>query len=83
MNETKCNWIENMISVETDGWTRPCCLETDNAARISNINDGIKIAFNHPKLLKLKEDLKAGFSEDTRYACIGRIWPNRFVFRII
>ena len=58
-----------MMSVETDGWTRPCCLETDNAARISNISDGIRVAFNHPKLMQLREDLKDGFSDKTRYAC--------------
>jgi hypothetical protein len=64
-----CSWLENMMSVETDGWTRPCCLETDNAARISNISDGIRVAFNHPKLMQLREDLKDGFSDKTRYAC--------------
>lgn len=65
----KCSWIENMISVETDGWTRPCCLETDVAARISKISDGIKTAFDHTKLLQLQTDLKNGFSDKTRYAC--------------
>jgi organic radical activating enzyme len=65
----KCAWIENMMSIETDGFTRPCCLETDHEARISPITDGIIVAFNHPKLLKLREDLKKGYSENTRSFC--------------
>lgn len=66
---TTCAWLENMMSIETDGWTRPCCLETNDAARISKISDGIRVAFNHPKLMQLREDLKDGFSEKTHYAC--------------
>lgn len=66
---TSCAWLDNMMSIETDGWTRPCCLETNDAARISKISDGIRIAFNHPKLIQLRNDLKDGFSEKTQYAC--------------
>lgn len=66
---TSCAWLENMMSIETDGWTRPCCLETNNAARISKISDGITVAFNHPKLMQLRDDLKDGFSDKTHYAC--------------
>jgi MoaA/NifB/PqqE/SkfB family radical SAM enzyme len=69
MSEFKCAWLENMISVEPDGWTRPCCGETSELARISNIKNGLVTAFNHPKLLKLKQDLVNGFNADTRYAC--------------
>jgi organic radical activating enzyme len=66
----KCAWVENMVSIETDGWTRPCCGETDNAARISPIQNGIKTAFNHPKLLTLRENLNStGYTADTEYAC--------------
>lgn len=65
-----CAWVDNMISVETDGWTRPCCGETDNAARISHISSGIMTAFNHQKLLSLKSELDTvGFTEKTRSAC--------------
>jgi organic radical activating enzyme len=65
----KCAWIENMMSIETDGWTRPCCLETSNSARISPIQDGILTAFNHTRLLDLRDNLKNGYSEKTRHAC--------------
>ena len=65
----KCAWLENMISIETDGWTRPCCLETSNNARVALISQGILNSFNHEKLLSLRDDLKEGFSEKTRHAC--------------
>ncbi len=65
----KCAWLENMISVETDGWTRPCCLETSNHARVFPISQGILKSFNHKKIITLREDLKDGFSEKTRHAC--------------
>ncbi len=65
-----CAWVENMVSIETDGWTRPCCGETDIAARISPIKDGIKTAFNHPKLLTLRDNLNStGYTQATEYAC--------------
>lgn len=65
----KCAWIENMISVEPDGWSRPCCGETSVLARISPISNGIINAFNDPKLLKLRSSLENGFSAQTRHAC--------------
>lgn len=37
----KCAWLENMISVETDGWTRPCCGEPSQTARIAPVSKGI------------------------------------------
>ena len=65
-----CAWVENMISIETDGWTRPCCGETDEGARISPIRDGIRTAFNHPKLLDLRNNLNStGFTDETAFAC--------------
>jgi hypothetical protein len=65
-----CAWVDNMISVETDGWTRPCCGETGDAARISQIDRGIKTAFNHPKLLELKKNLDTeGYSDKTNHTC--------------
>ena len=66
----KCAWVENMISIETDGWTRPCCGETSNDARISHISNGIQNAFNDKKLLELRSNLNStGFTSDTEYAC--------------
>jgi organic radical activating enzyme len=65
----KCAWIENMMSIETDGWTRPCCLETSDAARISPIQDGILTAFNHTRLIDLRDNLKNGYSIKTKHAC--------------
>lgn len=65
-----CAWVDNMISVETDGYTRPCCGETGVAAKISPISNGIMTAFNHSKLLELKHNLDTtGYSPLTNYAC--------------
>jgi organic radical activating enzyme len=65
----KCGWIENRLSIETDGYTRACCLETDNAARISHINSGINNSFNSKILLQLRDDLSTGFNEKTKPFC--------------
>jgi organic radical activating enzyme len=65
----KCIWIENRISIETDGYTRPCCLETDNLARIDKIDNGILHSFNHSKLLSLRENLKDGYGPLTKRYC--------------
>jgi len=65
----KCAWLENYLVVEADGWTRPCCLENSKTARISDVNEGILTAWNHPKLLKLREDLKNGYSDSTKPFC--------------
>lgn len=67
---TFCAWVDNMLSIETDGWTRPCCGETGIPARISHISNGINTAFNHPKLLELKNNLDSeGYTAKTEYAC--------------
>jgi MoaA/NifB/PqqE/SkfB family radical SAM enzyme len=65
----KCAWIENMMSVETDGWTRPCCAEPSKDARIAHINDGILAAWNNSKLLELRDNLDVGYSNQTRPFC--------------
>lgn len=65
----KCAWIENRLSIETDGYTRPCCLETDEGARIQRIEGGIKNAFESPILLDLRRNLKNGFNKDTEPFC--------------
>jgi len=58
-----------MMSIETDGSTRPCCLETSELAKITPIQDGIKQAFNHYRLLDLRNNLRDGYSEKTRNYC--------------
>jgi radical SAM protein with 4Fe4S-binding SPASM domain len=65
----KCAWLENMMSIETDGWTRPCCAEPSKDARIAHINNGIQAAWNNSKLLELREDLKNGYSKETQPFC--------------
>jgi hypothetical protein len=65
----KCAWIENMMSIETDGWTRPCCAEPSKQARIAHINNGIIAAWNDPNLIELRENLYTGYSEKTRPFC--------------
>jgi len=69
MSTFECGWVNNMMSVETDGWTRPCCLETGTPARIADISEGILIAFNHPKLIELHTNLTDGYSAKTRNFC--------------
>lgn len=65
-----CAWVDNMLSIETDGYTRPCCGETGIPARISHISQGIRTAFNHPKLLELKSNLDStGYTSKTEHAC--------------
>ena len=65
----KCAWINNYLVVETDGYTRPCCLEIDSNAQISPIKSGIVKSFNSKKLLRLEHDLKNGYSEKTDPYC--------------
>jgi organic radical activating enzyme len=67
--EKKCAWVENMISIETDGFTRPCCGEIGIGARITHISNGIINSFNHSRLINLKENLNNGFSADTSRYC--------------
>lgn len=65
----KCGWIENRLSIETDGYTRPCCLETNETAKISKIENGILNSFNHKKLLLLRQNLDNGFNSLTNLFC--------------
>lgn len=58
-----------MLTIETDGYTRPCCLETTEESRITHISDGILNAFNHETLLQLRKDLLNGYSDKTRDFC--------------
>lgn len=65
----KCAWINNHLVVETDGVTRPCCLETDKRAQISEISTGILKSFNHKRLLRLEQNLANGYSDKTDPYC--------------
>jgi len=69
MEKYKCAWIENMISIETDGFTRPCCLENSTKARIADASQGLVKAFNHEKLIKLRDNLSTGFTQYSRSFC--------------
>jgi organic radical activating enzyme len=65
-----CAWPNNYLVVESDGFTRSCCLETDKGAQIAPIKNGIINAFNDKKIILLQKDLsETGFSDKTRYAC--------------
>ena len=57
------------MSIETDGWTRPCCAEPSKQARIAHINNGIQAAWNNFKLLELRDNLDSGYSDQTRPYC--------------
>lgn len=58
------------MSIEPDGWSRPCCGETQNNARIAPISEGFKNAFNNHKLIFLKQELEEnGFTDKTRAYC--------------
>lgn len=65
-----CAWLQNRVSIETDGWTRPCCLEISPHAKIAKISNGIENAFNDQKLITLNYNLaNTGFSNKTDFAC--------------
>jgi organic radical activating enzyme len=69
-NSKPCAWTENWISIETDGFTRPCCGETDIQARIAPITQGILAAFNDSKLIELSETLHTqGYNAATEPYC--------------
>lgn len=65
----KCAWINNYLVIETDGFTRPCCLEIGGQAQISPIASGIVKSFNNNKLKRLELDLEKGFSNKTDPFC--------------
>lgn len=65
-----CPWLNNYVVVETDGYTRPCCIAVNDSTRIANIKDGIKNAFNDSKLAQLRNELEANdFSPFTSKYC--------------
>jgi hypothetical protein len=69
-NSKPCAWTEEWTSIETDGFTRPCCGETDVAARIAPIKNGILAAFNDAKLIELSTTLHTvGYNEQTEPYC--------------
>jgi organic radical activating enzyme len=58
-----------MISIETDGYTRPCCGENSIQSQISHISNGILNSFNDKKIIFLRDELKKGFSKNTMPFC--------------
>lgn len=70
MASKSCAWVDQTLVVETDGWTRPCCLETSSTARISRIEDGILNAWNSSIRTDLKNELDGpGFTDKTEPYC--------------
>lgn len=65
----RCAWADNIIVVETDGYTRPCCIEPLETSRISPVNNGLIESWNHPILKKLRSNLENGFSKSTDPWC--------------
>lgn len=69
MKTFRCAWVENMLSIEPDGYSRPCCGETSISSRIDKIENGILNSFNHKTLLDLRHNLENGFNDKTRPFC--------------
>ena len=65
----RCGWADNILVVETDGYTRPCCAEPGPSARIVPITDGIKSAWQSPVLKNLRLNLEQGYSDKTDPWC--------------
>lgn len=65
-----CSWTNNRLVVESDGWTRPCCLESNSNAKINDIKEGILKSFNNKTVIKLNDELKNnGFTSFTNKFC--------------
>lgn len=65
-----CPWLNNYVVIETDGYTRPCCIAVNDQARIQNVHEGIENAFNDSKLVQLREELaKNGFNDFASKYC--------------
>lgn len=58
----QCAWADNVLVVETDGYTRPCCLETRDQARLEPLDNGLISAWNSQKLQQLRKNLNNGYS---------------------
>ena len=80
----KCAWINNYLVIETDGFTRPCCLEIGGQAQISPIASGIVKSFNNNKLKRLELDLEKGdlfvtIEESDLVSLIKQIKEDEFI----
>ena len=54
----RCGWADNILVVETDGYTRPCCAEPRESARLERIQNGMLKAWESIKLQQLRNNLK-------------------------
>lgn len=66
----RCGWADNILVVETDGYTRPCCAEPRESARLEHIDDGMLEAWKSPVLETLRKNLEKGFSKRTDDWCV-------------
>ena len=67
----RCGWADNILVVETDGYTRPCCGEPSVDSRISELDGDTPLltAWQSPKLEYLRQQLKNGYSKLTDPWC--------------
>ncbi len=67
----RCGWADNILVVETDGYTRPCCGEPSADSRISKLYGDTPLlsAWYSPKLQYLRQQLENGYSKLTDPWC--------------
>ena len=65
----KCDWVDHVMVVNLDGYTRPCCQASSNDARISHISSGIKNAWSSKKLEFLRDELVVGYTDNIKNIC--------------
>jgi len=67
----RCGWADNILVVETDGYTRPCCGEPGVQSRISELygDTPLLTAWESTKLKYLRNQLRHGYSELTDPWC--------------
>ena len=60
----RCGWADNILVVETDGWSRPCCGEPSVGSRIQKLQGAtpLQSAWLDPKLVYLRQQLQNGYS---------------------
>ena len=65
----RCGWADNILVVETDGYTRACCTEPRESARIAPVKNGMLQAWQSIKLQQLRKNLETGYSDQTEPYC--------------
>jgi len=67
----RCGWADNILVVETDGWSRPCCGEPSVGSRIQKLQGAtpLQSAWDDPKLVYLRQQLQNGYSKLTDPWC--------------